>query len=43
MKEDSVFAYHDDKCWGINYDQLEIEIAKFFKETNYKLVRRKRR
>ncbi len=43
MKEDSVFAYHHGKRWVINYDQLEIEIEKFFKETNYKLVRRKRR
>ena len=43
IKSKKVFAYHFGNRWIINYDQLEVEIAKFFEKTNYKITRRKRK
>lgn len=43
LKNRRVFAYHHGNRWIINYNQLEIVIAEFFKQTNYKIKRIKRK
>ena len=43
IKDKRVFAYHHGNRWIINYNQLEIVIAEFFKQTNYKIKRIKRK
>lgn len=43
LKDKRVFAYHYGNRWIINYSQLEIVIEEYFRKTNYKIRRLKRK
>ena len=43
IKDNKVFAYNYGNRWLINYNQLETVIEEYFRKTNYKIRRLKRK
>ena len=43
LNDKRVFTYHFGNKWIINYNQIESVIAEYFKKTNYKIKRLKRK
>lgn len=43
LNDKRVFTYHFGNRWIINYNQIESVIAEYFKKTNYKIKRLKRK